>query len=67
MAQSMATPAPTASQPLPPRDPFDRLRAQVEARLQHFRHGPVTPRAAYTLGTCLAGRCPVFLGKIEAP
>jgi hypothetical protein len=49
MAQSMATPAPTASQPLPPRDPFDRLRARTEAGLQHFRQGPVTPRAAYLL------------------
>jgi hypothetical protein len=49
MPQSTPTPAPTASQPLPATDPFDRLRTQVEERLQHFRHGPITPLAAYTL------------------
>ncbi len=49
MPQSTPTPAPTASQPAPRTDPFDRLHAQVEACLQRFRHGPVTPLATYTL------------------
>jgi hypothetical protein len=49
MAQSTPTPAPAASEPAPRTDPFARLHGQVEACLQRFRHGPVTPLAAYTL------------------
>jgi hypothetical protein len=49
MAQSTATPPTAASVPAPDSDPFARLRQQVEARLDRFGQGPVTPLAAYTL------------------
>ena len=49
MPQSTAAPDPSASQPAPRPAPFARLRSQVQACLQHFRQGPATPPAAYTL------------------
>jgi hypothetical protein len=49
MAQSTATPATPTSEPAPSSDPWARLRQQAEERLRHFRQGPVTPLAAYTL------------------
>ena len=56
MAKSTATPLTPAREP-DPGDVFARLRQQAEERLRHFRQGPPTPLAAYTLEKELKAVC----------